>query len=739
MSEQRKLATILAVDVAGYSRAAEADDAAAAAAVTALRHSIEEIIADHGGRIFNTAGDGFMIEFPAASSGVEAAMTLLHESLAGRRDLPRIRIGLHLGEVIVAPNGDLLGHGVNVAARLQALAEPGTAVVSQAVQSQVRRAADIPLKPQGRVQLDKMHERIEVFTLTPGRVGMFTRLGWRRLRPSIVAGICVLALAIVGYAGFRALTPSTPPSPALAVLPFDSGPGGDAALANGFASDLYDMLSGGDVMLVSKASSFALTESQHNIQTIRRELNADYVLDGAVTRSGDRYAIMAELIDAHSGLQVWRDSYEAEPAAFLAIRSQINVRVRAALFVLNSASAEGRTVEPAALRLFLYAWAPNPDGDDIYASHAGVVDSYRRALQIQPDFLQAWSDLSRVASIYRYHAPTQEERSELDRIGRQAAQRAVELEPNHMFGHLMQALYDDPVGRPESYRAHIDRAARTGEAQPVLLSMQAYELMRFGRAREAMSLAARARQLDINSFYILAFPDPLEFQETPAEFESLIRSQGLASPDPPAHWRAIHLGWLARRDYTRAAGALQGFEAIVAQIERNQPQMSAPYALKARQMLEQNRALHRALANGENRAALAADIARRAYPTQPGFRRDETAQDFYFFLLPALAMLNGADAAYLAWEARLSPLPRPDGRWVADQPLEFETHYFNDAMYTPYYAPLRRDPRFWRMIARMEFPSWWLDDPRWSPDFCRAGTLGYDCNRVAREAFAARR
>lgn len=407
--------------------------------------------------------------------------------------------------------------------------------------------------------------------------------------------------------------------------------------------------------------------------------------------------------------------------------------------MLTAAQQEGRSVDPAALRLFLYAWAPNPDGDDVYASHAGAIDSYRRALQIQPDFLQVWSDLARVASIYRYHAPTQEERSELNRIGREAAERAVEIAPEHMFGHIMRALYEDNVGAPEAYQAHIDRAAATGEQQPVILTMQTYELMRFGRAREAMAVAARARRLDAHSLYILSFPDPLEFQETPAEFEELIRAAGMAAPDPPAHWRAIHLGWLARGDHPRAAAALQAFTAIVDQIDRNQPQMSTPFALRARQMLDQNRALHAALVNGQGRAALAADLSRRIYPTAPGYQRDATAQDFYFFQLPALALLNGTDAAYLAWQARLAPLPRPDGHWVADQTLEYETHYFTDAMYTPYYAALRDDPRFWRMIARMEFPDWWLNDPRWPPDFCRVPTLPYNCAAAAREAFATRR
>src|SRR5690348_11040675 len=111
MAEVRKLATILSLDVAGYSHAAERDDGAAAEGVRSVRAMITEVIAPFGGRIFSSAGDGFMLEFPSATAGVRAALALLKEDASTARHLPQIRIGLHLGEVIVEENGDLLGHG----------------------------------------------------------------------------------------------------------------------------------------------------------------------------------------------------------------------------------------------------------------------------------------------------------------------------------------------------------------------------------------------------------------------------------------------------------------------------------------------------------------------------------------------------------------------------------------------------------------------------------------------------
>lgn len=210
MPEARKLATILALDVARYSKAAERDDSAAVEAVRRLRAAIVEIAQPFGGRIFSSAGDGFMLEFPSAVAGVQAAMALLKDAPA--RELPEIRIGVHLGDVIVEENGNLMGHGVNVAARLQALAEPGSAVVSEAVRSQVRSAAALPFTPHGRVQLDKMSERIAVYSLAPGATPLFAGIARRQ---AMGVGVILAALVLLGAMAFAASTLLRKPAPGL--------------------------------------------------------------------------------------------------------------------------------------------------------------------------------------------------------------------------------------------------------------------------------------------------------------------------------------------------------------------------------------------------------------------------------------------------------------------------------------------------------------------------------------------
>jgi len=190
---QKRLAIILALDMAGFSARSETDEAGALEAVQALHGRVKAIADARGGRVFNTAGDGLMLEFSAASEALAAALELL----TGAPDAPPIRIGIHVGEVSVRESGDLLGHGVNVAARLEALAQPGMALVSEAVANLVRGGLRARLAPRGRVTLDKMAETMAVLALDPS-VKPGTARPLRRRRPWI-------ALAVASAAAIAAL------------------------------------------------------------------------------------------------------------------------------------------------------------------------------------------------------------------------------------------------------------------------------------------------------------------------------------------------------------------------------------------------------------------------------------------------------------------------------------------------------------------------------------------------------
>jgi class 3 adenylate cyclase len=200
MAEGRKrAAAVLAIDMAGYSSRAETDAAAAANAVSDLHARVRAAAAKHDGRVFSTAGDGLMCEFAAASEAVAAAQDILTSTPAGA---PPARIGIHLGEVDEQQGGDLLGHGVNVAARLEQLAAPGTALISRAVADMVQGELHDRLVRQGRVALDKLNESVEAFVLDPAAKRGHARRP-RRKRALLIVG--VLAGTGVLIAGATAL------------------------------------------------------------------------------------------------------------------------------------------------------------------------------------------------------------------------------------------------------------------------------------------------------------------------------------------------------------------------------------------------------------------------------------------------------------------------------------------------------------------------------------------------------
>lgn len=439
MVEQRKLATIMSVDVAGYSRAAEHDDGSAAAAVRALRRAIDDVITPFGGRVFNSAGDGFMIEFQAASSAVQAALKLLTDSAAGAQALPKIRVGLHLGEVIVGEGGDLLGHGVNVAARLQAMAAPGGGMVSQAVQSQLRKGAEIPLIPLGRVQLDKMSERIEVFALEPsGRSGVLRN--WRRLVRPAVAALALVALALGGWLGWRALQPSSQRIAFFGFTPASADP-----LAAEIAAAATDETFQALLALRLEAASRAQTQSVEPAQQHRRaaELGAVYALGGEVRLAAGIVSVHLHLEDVASRTTLWEQTVSGAAAD----------RVSLPVLAAGAATRVTRCMASARPRL------PSQDGNLLaqlatacatpFVAFRDASEQWRALAERAANVAVIQANFGNSLLYYANHAdlpPT-----ELPAVWAEAeaaAQRALAIEPENGVARTVLAYHAIFEGRP---------------------------------------------------------------------------------------------------------------------------------------------------------------------------------------------------------------------------------------------------------------------------------------------------
>jgi adenylate cyclase len=341
---ERKLAAILAADVAGYSRLMGADEAGTFARLKAHRKELfEPEIARHHGRIFKLMGDGLLAEFGSALDAVECAVAVQRQMAERNRGLPGseridVRMGVHVGDVIVEDE-DRHGDAVNVAARLQQLAEPGGICASRPVVDHIRQRAALHFELRGEERLKNIAEPVSVYRVLaghgPGRRSLMA-LPLRRWRWAAAA---VVVLAIVAGAGVWKLYPrwqdepltgspttaNSSPEPALAVLPFTnmSGDPAEDYLGAGVAEDIITVLSTFPTLrVVSRMSSFTY-DKPVRVQQVGQELGVRYVLEGSVRKAAHRVRVTAQLIDAQTGDHVWANRFDEEAVDVVALQEQV--------------------------------------------------------------------------------------------------------------------------------------------------------------------------------------------------------------------------------------------------------------------------------------------------------------------------------------------------------------------------------------------------------------------------------
>ena len=307
----RRLCVILSADVAGYSRLMGADEDGTLSALTAHRRQlIDPAVAEHGGRIVKTTGDGLLVEFASAVHAVGCAINIQRGMAARNRTVPQnrrlaFRIGLNLGDVIVQ-NGDLYGDGVNVAARLEALAEPGGICLSASAHEQVQDKMTA-------VRFEDLGERVVKNIVRPVRAYRVA-LGLDRPVPSLV--------------------PALPSRPSIAVLPLDSlsADPEQEHFADGLAEDLITGLSRiAGLPVIARNSTFVYKRRAVSVAQVGRELGVRYVIEGSVRKVDNRVRITAQLIDATTNTHVWGDRYDRDLTDIFAIQDEITREIVGAL------------------------------------------------------------------------------------------------------------------------------------------------------------------------------------------------------------------------------------------------------------------------------------------------------------------------------------------------------------------------------------------------------------------------
>jgi adenylate cyclase len=306
---ERRLVAIFAADVAGYSRLMSQDEVGTLQALTAHRQIMDRLIIEHGGRIANTAGDSVLAEFPSAVNAVECAQDVQKVLAQVNQDVPeerrlRFRVGVHVGDVMVR-GGDLLGDGINIAARLQALAEPGGICISEAAQQYVRKALSIGLDDLGPQAVKNIEEPIRAFTVRSVEGGATPLQGQRT----------TLAL---------------PDKPSIAVLPFTnmSHDAKQDYFADGVVEDIINSLSRFPRLFVmARNSSFAFKGSASHPKQIGQQLGVRYLLEGGIRKAGARVRITAQLIEAATGTTLWADKFDGDLTDIFALQDEVTEHV----------------------------------------------------------------------------------------------------------------------------------------------------------------------------------------------------------------------------------------------------------------------------------------------------------------------------------------------------------------------------------------------------------------------------
>ncbi|MEQ1956758.1 adenylate/guanylate cyclase domain-containing protein [Mesorhizobium yinganensis] len=516
---ERRLAAILAADIAGYSRLMGADEEGT---LRDLRAADEEVLtpqtAQHQGRIFKRMGDGFLAEFPSVVEAMRCALAIQTDMAAraaaspGTRKLA-FRIGVHLGDVI-ADRGDVFGDGVNVAARLQTLAEPGGICVHRSVRNQVRDRLPVKFVDMGEIEVKNIARPVRAFRVAiegAGGAEVAPRFRIKLALGAIAAAlVAVVGLAAVAFWLSETPRPDAATDPAgvgkrsIAVLPFANASDDSEQdyFADGLSDGLITQLTGlSGLFVIARGSVLPYKGKAVSPQTVARELGVRYVLEGSVRKSQDRLRISANLVEADTAQQIWAKQFDRRLADIFTVQDEvINEIVEALAVKLTSAEAVELKRIPTR-NLEAYDWFLRAEAQSYYVvdatTQARALAAYDKAIALDPSFADAYAGYARTsAEIWRSLADLVLSSTIARKRAYEAAGKALELDPNNARAFAALAVFQLADGRHDDAIASVRRAAALNpgdaEAKASLATVLAYS----GDLDEAASAIAGAMRLN---------------------------------------------------------------------------------------------------------------------------------------------------------------------------------------------------------------------------------------------------
>jgi adenylate cyclase len=463
----RRLAAILAADVVGYSRLMGEDEAGTLAALRAHRAEIfDPVIAERGGRLVKLMGDGALVEFPSVVDAVEAALAI-QQRVAAENSRIRLRIGINLGDVII-DGDDIYGDGVNVAARLEALAEPGGICIASIVHESIGNRIEAEFADAGAHEVKGIDRPIQVWQ-------------WP------ATGVAQTPLAL-------------PDKPSIAILPFDnmsSDPEQDF-FAEGIAEDIITELSKfRSLFVIARNSSFAFKGQTLEVKEIGQRLGVRYVVEGSVRRAGNRVRITAQLIDAIDDTHLWAERYDRDLEDIFAVQDEVTNAIVTTIepHLADTERQRARRKPPDSLD----AWASYQRGlwhlfQYTQADMAGAIGFIEQALQRDPYFAPAHAGLCFALYYLVLTGASADRAGDIDRAYNEG-RRAVMLDAADPFAHVVLGRVHTIKGEHDAAIHSCDRALDLNPSYAMAHFGRAHSLWMSGRPAEALTSNAEAMRL----------------------------------------------------------------------------------------------------------------------------------------------------------------------------------------------------------------------------------------------------
>jgi len=514
---QRKLSAVFAADVVGYSRLMGADETGT---LSALKDILEDIVKplldEHQGRLVKLMGDGVLAEFSSVVDAVNCAVAIQAATEKHAAAIPedgriRFRIGVNIGDIIIEGD-DIFGDGVNIAARLEGLSDPGGVCVSRTVVDHVGERAGIAFEDLGEIEVKNMATKVHAFRVVP--IGTAPprkpRQTSRRVSNArLVLGSLAIIAALVGWwmlqPDFTPVDPADmaaplPDGPSIAVLPFEflgADPDNNDYLADGLSENIISALARlPNATVIARSSTFIFKGKPVDVRDIAKQFGVRYVLEGSVQLSGDTIRVTAQLIDGIEGNNVWTKTYDRAVAGIFDVQDEIALSVSERFY---GQAISGNTTGSSWGTKNLEAWSEAVQGFEALNQNTPEAlkiakRRFEKSIELDPDFAAPYGGLSFYFFFFARYGWTDDPAAVLAK-GVELARKAIELAPDYTFGYSALAYNRLIQGQADAALTAAGTSVEKSPGSGFDQATMGFMLLYTGDARGALSFFERAKRI----------------------------------------------------------------------------------------------------------------------------------------------------------------------------------------------------------------------------------------------------